>query len=89
MRSCRKNETPIAEMRGMKGARRRPAGDLLDGDRQRARGHAISEHEEEHERPGQALEHPAPWRPSRISTPMKAPRMKISECAKLMNSSTP
>ena len=46
MRSCRKNETPIAEMRGMRrGAAQRPVGDPLDGDRQqRARGHAGPEH---------------------------------------------
>ena len=38
---------------------------------------------------GTASRTPADFRPSRISTPTKAPTMKISEWAKLMNSSTP
>jgi hypothetical protein len=38
---------------------------------------------------GSTSSHPAALNDRRISTPTKAPMMKISEWAKLMNSSTP
>ncbi len=90
--SWRKNETPIAEMSGMsRGAWRSgryavrsittattpltsiPATRMI---------RSTSAH-------GSTSSQPAALKESRISTPTKAPMMKISEWAKLMNSSTP
>ena len=90
--SWRKKETPIAEIRGMsRGALRSgryavrsittatppltamPATSTI----RRTRAH------------GSTSSQPADLKVSRISTPTNAPMMKISEWAKLMNSSTP
>jgi hypothetical protein len=90
--SWRKNDTPIAEISGMsRGAVRSgryaarstttASPPLTAMPATRTSGRTTI-----HGRPSSR---PAPLSPSMISTPTNAPTMKISEWAKLMNSSTP